>query len=684
MELYIKIDTEYKKCSLFGDEEIEITRSWGTDNMLNNYGSYSKTFSIPADANNSNIFKNYSFIGTTTINPNILYDAMILINGYEILGNIQIQGFSNKSNKPYSYNLVFYGTENNLMKLINVDMNSVPLSEDFNFQFNIENVVNTWTGDTKVFVPIMASKRPFTYRDEIEINNINSAYSGKDSGVSMKDLIVSYNMIDFLGNMFSNFGVILNTSSGITSNWNNLYICPNIYQGTSSGTCITNIHFRELSYDDVSLYNPLRLHPPGYDNPSDARWLANGILNGTNDFVSWDNIYDYFNSTNKYLAPYTGFFNFNIDFEELDYNLNWYEIFDNIVFIVKDETNLEEFSFTTITNKINEVVSLELGHSYSFRFTLRYFVGDTLYEKAFVRISGSLFIDLKNIIDVKYDYKINKVQYPNITFKDFFVDLCKTYNYFYEYKLRYSEFAGYVPVVYLYTFNELEKTTYDLSEYFLINDYSYNNEPKYKIINYKFKEGKDINNIAYKQGIINGDVYTYDGETNYGELYANFSYDVGIDKLSYISRFSTFPYTLLNKTDSNNQILATTDIPLHSELNESLTPVQSDFLLFYKDTMKTGITYKYNLQSSLTGYTEMDYVSDYDVSNVDFNVISNKLFSDNNKKRFETQLDFILPFNILYNIKVYDIVIVNGVYYEIKEYTMNMKTGYTKIKLITI
>jgi len=95
MELYIN----GSRCSLFKDEEIELTSSWGVDNMLTNYGSYSKSFTIPCDSVNNNIFNNYYIIGSTTaIDPNNFIDASIITNGYEIIGNLQVLGFQHKNN----------------------------------------------------------------------------------------------------------------------------------------------------------------------------------------------------------------------------------------------------------------------------------------------------------------------------------------------------------------------------------------------------------------------------------------------------------------------------------------------------------------------------------------------------------------------------------------------------------
>lgn len=691
MELYITIpgsvvygtsDTEYS-LSLFGDETIELTKTWGTSNMINGYGSYSKSFSIPADAHNMTILKNYNMTTTgrgTNIDPNILYDAKIIVNGYEIIGNIQLEGYSYKDNKPYSFNLVFYGTENNLMKLLNVDMNTLSYGKDFPFQFNWKNVTDTWDGTEKTtFVPIMATKRPFNFRDTTQLNNINYACM-KTSGVTMSDLIVSYNMIDFLGNMFDDYDIILNLSSGTTSLLYELYIAFNTKKSiVDSGSTLTNIHVVCSGGTD----NYLLLNPPGYNNTLDSRWYANGILKGNTDFTSWSQIYNYTGSTNKYLAGITGTYNFNVNIKEIDYiDIPEYNYVGVTFSIINDTTLLSIAEFSTVESYINFNVNLLSGTSYRVLCNVlySYYIDDVLYTQyqSLISFSGDLRIQLTSQADV-YDYLVNNITFPNITTKDFFIDFCKTFDLFYEYRLRWSEYVGYIPVVFLYTFNELPLTIYDLSQYKIIQDTTFYNEQKYKVINYKWKVGTDINNIFYKRSI---DTDTL-GKSNFGEVYSIFSqYEVGIDKLEYTSKFSTFPYTLLNRTDDNNVILETLNIPLHSELNESLTPIQTDFLLFYKETKITGLTYEYGLQNDTNSYIGMDYVSNYSTDRLDFSNLTGKVIRDNTFERFETQMSFILPFEILYNLKVYDKIIVDGIYYTIKNMDININTGYIKIKLL--
>ena len=76
-----------------------------------------------------------------------------------------------------------------------------------------------------------------------------------------------------------------------------------------------------------------------------------------------------------------------------------------------------------------------------------------------------------------------------------------------------------------------------------------------------------------------------------------YNYDVGQDKSEFKSIFTVFPHSYLNVTDTTNAILNRTDIPLHSELNDTLSPITTDFLLFYRLPKKV-VQFPFNLQNS--------------------------------------------------------------------------------------
>lgn len=699
MELFVTtlLNDNYveKKCSLFGDEEIELTWNWNDQQVLTGYGSFSKTFSLPIDSNNSEIFKYYDVINASlnltpvsgfknAIDPNYFLPARLIIQEFEMIGNIQVVSFSTKGGFHYSYNVNFYGTEKNLIKTLNSSLLNKIADLDISgatFTFNFENVVSSWTGsNTFHFTPLMTINRPFNYRDTVQQNNINSSL-GSTTGISMTDLCVGYNFKQILDRMFKTHNINLQHSTKITDFLKELYIFPNNKIEFGSGllyiyTQSTETKLFEWSYYDI-IMNQLPITP----------YLdTDGFLAGTTDSASYDTTYNY------YTAPSTGNFVLNYSYN-ITPNVSQSGFFSSIVILVRDYTNGDLIqSSEYVTNSGNYSVNLALnsGQKIHILAYYKYFNADLQVNenKFFLYNELTTFIKIFKAKDTVYDYDKSTINFPDMFLSDFFTSWCKSFNIFFIYDDTKKLLKTYFK-------DELPKTIYDFSRYLLLDkDYLFNHQQKYKLIDYKFATPKDINNLAYKQaattqgaGNTSFSLPDISGDLWYGENKTYYNYDVGIDKLEYNSIFTVFPRTTLNKTDNDNMVIEDTAIPLHSELDESYKALNTDFLLAYKMQIVTGLTHTYNLQSA-TGYTSMDYASDYGPTGPSGYTLNYKSFpnviKDNVNKRYETELEFLLPTTLIFNLKVYDQIVVYGTWYEIVEISANIKTGYSKISLVTI
>ena len=696
MELFVKtlIDNFYveNKCSLYGDEEIELTRSWYEQQILQGYGSYSTTFSIPADSNNCEIFHYYNVIGGSIVsdnnklNPNYWLSSRLIINGYELIGNIQIQGFSTKNDMSYSFNVVFYGEEKSLVSLLNKSdapkLNDIPLS-GISFEFKYENVINTWTGDTFFFVPLMAMTRPLSYKEYNVFGNINYDYSGSGkSGVTMKDLGVAYNFSGLLDKFFNYHNLTFQHSPEVSNFLYKLYLMPNTkIEFLSQLTYINTQAFYSYIYYEIGgkKYNIMKLYP--------SNQTSNGIMIGNEDVLSWNNIDNYLISANYYTTQTAGNYNFyfnttkigDIPPQYLPQNVVSLTYFFRIVNYDTGEL-LYQIDFN-----IGESIQINLNLSDDLKiqilayYTVEYRYWDPYYFQWVNALQDGIFPDnvLSSTIKISknenttYDFVKSTINFPDIYLSDFFNNFCKSFNIFYIYKPRENK-------IYTYFKQELERTTYDLTNHLLIDkNYTFNNEEKYKLVDYMFAEPKDINNLAWKQ----------ENPLWYGENKTYYNYDVGMEKLEYKSPFTIFPRTTLNLTDGNNDIIEDTLIPLHSELNQSYNTINTDYLLFYKQPPITGLTRTYGLQSAETTYTEMNYASDYGPTgyfnyDLNYNTLKN-IIKDNVIVNYKVSLEFLLPFDILYNIKIYDYLLVRGIWYEILSMTSNMRNGFTRMDLLT-
>lgn len=710
MELYVKtlLNGVYveNKCSLFGDEEIELTRSWYEQQVLDGYGSYSKSFSIPADSNNQEIFKYYdkidaNFVNTSSVasnnklDPNYFIEARLVINSYEIVGNISVVSFSTKNNKPYSFNVNFYGDEKNLIKFLNAlpnnKLNSLSLT-NLSFTFNYYNVVNTWnnTGTTH-FVPLFANVKPFTYRDSVDANNINTYYA--TSGITLKDLSVSYNMRDLLVKIFERTSLSLSFSTEIEKMLYEMYIMINTKVEYNQN--LTNIYTESFRHYPTSKW--------GYMRITGSTYSVNGILPANEDMLSWDRLDSTGLSLNFYKALSAGKYTFKMIFalkKTLPYSniesFNWriddynnpFKVYASGVFKANEEIDVSfdlllnaKVQFRVSYTRVDVVQTVPVplldeygNHMYNYDSEgnkvylwevppgVRYVYTETAFE------TGALSMILKASKDDNdvYDYKRTTINFPDMLISDFFVNFCKTFNIFFIYNSKTKQVKTYFK-------EELPSSMYNLNSY-LIQDkpYTYSNQSKYKNINYQFADAKDVNNISYKTATAK----------NYGAYKEIYNYDVGEDKLEYKSIFTVVPRTELNKTNDANEIIVSTGIPLHTELNESLSKINTDYILFYKGSTITGLTYPYLFQNGSDSYTSLTVAPDYKSFNkydyhLDFNRI--KLPKDNSNIKYTTTFEFLLPYNILYKLKVYDYIFVNDVWWEISEITSNMRNGYTKI-----
>ena len=662
------------KLSLFGDEEIELTRAWNDQQVISGYGSYSKQFSVPINFNNSEIFKYYDVLGAQSVDPNYFMKCRIIINEYELVGNIQLLGFSMKDGQRYSYQLAFFGQEKNLINYLNASaypkLNDLDISK-FKFNFSKNDVVNSWYQQLDCFVPIMATNRPLNYRDYVETGNINFSVMGNTSGVSMRDLSVSYNFKSLLESMLVQNNLQLSASTNVTKFLYNLYLMPN-----------TNVEYTSnLTY----IYTESRNVSPYRQVLTPNSTTTTGIMPGNQDLISWDNITDYTISDNTYSAQTSGEYIFKFSAKQLKElvttdNINSYNIYviDNVSLNILAST-----SYGTTDGNADLKVTLNAGqkvHIYV-DYTYTYYDYDPYMGYMVVTTTGpypedrqvGLLIKIsKNNDTANYNYEKTDINFPDTYVSQFLIDFCKSFNIFFIFEDNYVK---------LYFKNELPVSNYDLSDYLLVDgSYNFTNDQKYKNINYQFAEGKDINNIAYKKSNTAG--------LQFGQNKKTYNYDCGQDKLEFKSIFTVFPRTTLNRTDKDNSVLEDTRIPLHSELNESLSKLNTDYLLFYRYEPVSGLTRTYGLQYNITGYTEMNFASDYGPTNtygysLDYNVLP-YIIKDNTTKKYSVTMNFVLPSNILYNLKVYDIVVIKNVWYEIVEIVSNLNTGVSSISLLTL
>lgn len=712
MEIYLNLNNKTHKLSLFDDEDLTLTKKWDEQQVMQSYGSFSSTFNIPIDAINSEIFGYYNEIGSKfsdyVIDPNYYISSKIVIDSYEFLGNVQLIGFTEKNGLPYSFQITFYGDEHDLIKEMNGDKTQlIKLNTALvlpNLLFNYEHVTKSWeSGNTldsgwisdNFFIPLMANQRPITLNQfdlgENNIYPVKIIESGIEtyqtsSGITMNDLSASYNFKWILDKMFSYCNITHNPSQSILDFLDDMFIMSS----TNYDTYTANLLTMSIKYDNEpttgyyvdnhgNVYNLLKKHKYLENNSDTTSYYSNAyhVPEDNNYKISFN--YDVIDNPKLYIPDG---FSLPPSSNPQFYQIYFFLIDDNGTVIGKaisankhDTISIEKYLYEGQTIYL----CLQVVYQGYDKNKKKYFhIVDTFDGS---EVSGRISISSYAINN--YNFVKNIQKWPDMLCSDFFLNFCKSFNIFFIYDDKNK-------ILNTYFKDEIPRTIYDLTDSLIQDkDYAFTHKVLYKKINVKFKEGKDINNIKYKS---NNDKKNI----SFGEYVAYERYDVGITNMTQESIFSVFPNTKLNVTDSQNNIVETTNISFHSELNDSLAPITTDFLLFYRNKIEVP-SIPYNLQNDDIFFYKVDnIVSKYgpyqqkyidtegqDGYALDYN--DTKLnYIDNNTQRYEVSLDFLLELDIVSKLKVYDLIVVNNIYYEIKNITTNVRNGYTTLKLVTI
>jgi hypothetical protein len=167
-EIYIKIDSEYKRIDLFKDETISLTSSIQNINDLSKvFTDFTQSFTIPASKNNQIIFNYWNENAVNDgFDHRIRYDAIIELNTIPFRrGKIQIEKANEKDNRLESFSITFYGNTKQLKDLFKEEELTVLDYSSLNHEYNFANVIGRVNGSisSDVRYPIVNSKGRYEY-----------------------------------------------------------------------------------------------------------------------------------------------------------------------------------------------------------------------------------------------------------------------------------------------------------------------------------------------------------------------------------------------------------------------------------------------------------------------------------------------------------------------------------------
>lgn len=277
VEIYIKVNDEFKRIDLFNDEKISLTSSIQNVNDLGKvFTDYSQSFTIPASKNNNYIFNYWNENAVDNgFDQRVRYDALIELNTIPFrTGKIQIEKANEKDNKIESYSITFYGNTKQIKDLFKEDKLSILNYTDLNHSYTSTEVKNRIiTTVDNVCYPLIGNQHKYEYLTG-GTNDVTIGGS-TDKSIVWSDLFPAIPVSVIFNKIQSYYGL---TFTGIffnTSYFDELYLyCKNV-ERAEVYTAPVKLNFTSVSpipFPEIDLTN----------DTYTVRWKQNdGVTNTT-------------------------------------------------------------------------------------------------------------------------------------------------------------------------------------------------------------------------------------------------------------------------------------------------------------------------------------------------------------------------------------------------------------------
>ena len=164
--LYIKdSDNVFQAVDLFEDETISVTsKIQDIRDISKVFTDFSQSFTVPASKKNNKIFKHFYnyFISEGAFDARKKIDARLEINYIPFReGKIFLNGVKMKENKPFAYNVTFYGNTVTLKDLLGDDeLESLTWIDNFSYEYNNIQSKSRFTSQLDVTVDGYTTRQP--------------------------------------------------------------------------------------------------------------------------------------------------------------------------------------------------------------------------------------------------------------------------------------------------------------------------------------------------------------------------------------------------------------------------------------------------------------------------------------------------------------------------------------------
>ena len=736
MQNKVQLYIENQRVDLFNDETIEVTSTIQDFRDISRiFTSFSQNFKVPASETNNKIFKHFYDFNITggAFDPRVKKEAFIEINHLPFKeGKIHLNEVSMRNNKPYTYDLTFYGKTISLKDILG-DANLNDLSQTSIFlalEHNYDNSTVkgafetgiTYDGDTSALIyPLITPKKRLFYHSGTPALNSdgnlyhNSGSPDGDRGVAYTDLkpaIKCKHIIDAIEEKYPALKFTRDTNGDLNKFFGSTAF-SNLYLWLSSGKGDIRDYFSD-SETGISQKTVTKL--TGFTTSSDPETMSDDDLLLISQrpstiprrYVTTCTVTpDDSNNTSQYTIKIIDTNNNEVLSTETTIDGG-----ESAQFVINETSTTEsrDYSLKFVVETFN--ASATFTASVSSTLTLINPPNTQLSSQTHnANSGGSITPELK----INFDHHI-----PNIKLLDFLTGLFKMFNltaYFIEDKTDADYGKIYIDTLdnfYSDATNNTSGGTINLTKYIDIEEHTVGSTVLYKRINFEYKE---TDTVLMTQHL-----------TEFGEVFGNSEYEPeGVDfgqTYEIKTNFSHLKYERLLDLEDESQTNIQWGYVADGEFNAdtSVTPNKGDYeetkigpLLFY-GIRETSLTNKINwiYNGSGTGVTNywrpsntneagtstvapaftINFDNETDEWNLkDYNGTTNSLFKKFYKNYIESvfnaskrvfKFTAYLPASILIDYKLNDQIRIGDKMFRINSISTNLTTGKSQIELLNI
>jgi len=702
------------RLDLFKDETISLTQSLkNVKDVSKIFTEFTQTFSVPASPTNNILFEHYyNFDIVNGFDARVKKSSYIELNYIPFKqGFMRLDGVDLKRNKAYAYRITFFGETVALKDVLGenqldaLDLAAYNKTYDYT---SIRDLMNVDTTTNDVVVPMITHSSPVFFDSSAVTAGTNNMkfQASSGAGVLWSELKYALRISKIVDQIETDYLTELGLSfsddffNDTNADYYNLFMWLHRKSGDVDSASGSGNEYNLL----INSFVPDPLLPTNVNTLSSQTSL---IISSTNPT---DNVVNYYSfqavptdNTKQYLLTITR--NGEV----------WYSSGYVTGSIYVDQTTAGamnpatyNFNLTAVEQVSFSALDLSVGGSYTSS-------GSTVnYDDFWEGVTGA-DVPIPN----SFPFAINE-QIPEIKIIDFLSGLFKTFNlvaYHQNDKIVVQTYDDYFASLdtgfwnlqqeewqdEVRFWNEIGSATtnvYSIDEFMDVNSSQVNVALPYKQINFSYegtgtflaKKYNQLNNVGWGElrYTLNGEVYDAPSET----------YSVKLP-------FEHMLFDRINNLNGGSQ----TNIMYGYSVNENQEPYIGKPLIFYpvRQSQLTLVSVRENstnndsLSSLILPSNSVSLYSNISTSNINFNEevnefsqatgFSNTLFegyyknfiseSFNIKRRF-IKVKAFLPLNILYNLKLNNVIEINNQNYKINSMTTNFQTGETSFELINI